>query len=143
VIRLAGAAGFEPANAGTKNRPPILWPTENDMEASGRSAPAQSAEAVRADGRRRHRLARLYDLPQGVPHEAARHEPVKRLIGEIKRRTDVVGIFPNGVAIIGLAGAILLGQDDEWAVQRALYMTLKTVCQLSDDPLITLPPLAV
>jgi putative transposase len=68
--------------------------------------------------------------------------PLERLNGEIKRRTDVVGIFPNEDAIIRLVGAILLEQNDEWAVQRARYITLESVAQLSDDPLVTLPAMA-
>src|SRR2546430_268923 len=68
--------------------------------------------------------------------------PLERLNGEIKRRTDVVGIFPNEDAITRLVGAILLEQNDEWAVQRARYMTLETIAPLSEDPLFKLPAAA-
>jgi transposase-like protein len=65
--------------------------------------------------------------------------PIERLNGEIKRRTAVVGIFPNEGAIIRLVGAILLEQNDEWAVQRTRYVTLETIAQVSDDPIPRLP----
>jgi putative transposase len=68
--------------------------------------------------------------------------PLERLNGEIKRRTDVVGIFPNEAAITRLVGAILLEQNDEWAVQRARYITLETIAPMSDDPFVSLPAVA-
>jgi transposase-like protein len=68
--------------------------------------------------------------------------PLERVNGEIKRRTEVVGIFPNEEAITRLVGAILLERNDEWAVQRARYMTLETIAPLSDDPIVSLPALA-
>ena len=77
-------------------------------------------------------------------HRAKLHStnPLERLNGEIKRRTGVVGIFPNEDAITRLVGALLLEQNDEWAVQRARYMTLETIGPLSDDPIAGLPAVA-
>src|SRR3712207_3342483 len=77
-------------------------------------------------------------------HRAKLHStnPIERLNGEIKRRTDVAGIFPNEAAIVRLIGAILLEQSDEWATQRARYMTLETIAPLSDTAPVTLPAVA-
>lgn len=68
--------------------------------------------------------------------------PIERLNGEIKRRTEVVGIFPNDDAIVRLVGALLLEQNDEWAVQRSRYLSLETIAAMSDDPLLSLPAAA-
>jgi putative transposase len=119
------------------------------------------AEAARAQWRRvadqiRPKLPKLASfLDEAEPdvlaymtfpaaHRAKLHStnPIERLNGEIKRRTDVVGIFPNEDAIVRLVGAILIEQNDEWAVQRARYMTLETIAPLSDDPTVSLPAVA-
>jgi len=98
-------------------------------------------------------LATLMDEAEGdvlaymsfpIQHRAKIHStnPIERLNGEIKRRSEVVGIFPNEAAVTRLIGAILLEQNDEWAVQRSRYMTLETIAPLSDDLAVSLPSLA-
>ena len=67
--------------------------------------------------------------------------PLERVNGEVKRSTDVVGIFPNEAAVVRLVGAILLEQNDEWAVQRR-YMSLETLAPVSDAPAVSLPAVA-
>jgi putative transposase len=78
------------------------------------------------------------DFP--ATHRAKLHStnPIERLNGEIKRRADVVGIFPNEAAVVRLVGALLLEQSDEWATQRARYMTLETIGAVSDTPAVSL-----
>ena len=58
--------------------------------------------------------------------------PLERLNAEIKRRTDVVGIFPNEAAITRLVGALLLEHNDEWQLQRR-YLQLEGLQALTDN----------
>jgi transposase-like protein len=71
--------------------------------------------------------------------------PLERLNKEVKRRADVVGIFPNEASITRLIGAVLLEQNDEWLLQHR-YMQIEGMAELT-PPLIDadpakLPPLA-
>jgi putative transposase len=64
--------------------------------------------------------------------------PLERVNGEVKRRADVVGIFPNEAAVTRLVGAILLEQNDEWAIQRR-YLSLETFTAMDDGGAVRLP----
>jgi putative transposase len=89
-----------------------------------------------------HDVLAYMTFPRGLRVKLHSIDPIERLNGEIRRRTEVVGIFPNDDAIVRLVGALLLEQNDEWAVRRARYMTLETISRMSDDPLIGLPAVA-
>ena len=63
-------------------------------------------------------------FPREVRRQIWGDNPRERLSKEVRRRTGVAGIFPGRDAIIRLAGAVLAGQDDEWAGSRR-YMGLE------------------
>lgn len=109
---------------------------------------AARAEWKAVAGRLRDRFPKLADLMEDAENDVLAHmafpkehwpqlhstNPLERLNGEIKRRTDVVAIFPNEGAVVRLIGAMLLEQNDEWAASRARYMSLEKLSQISDDP---------
>jgi hypothetical protein len=98
---------------------------------------------------------RLLDQPLGHVSNAfaamledALADVFARIVGQpdvmgLFRPVDAVGIFPNEEAITRLIGAILLEQNDEWAVQRSRYITLESMAPVGDNPLIGLPAVAV
>jgi putative transposase len=78
-----------------------------------------------------HEVLAYMDFPKAHWLQIHSTNPLERLNAEIKRRTKVVGIFPNEAAIVRLIGAMLEEQSDEWALQRR-YLQLEGLQSLSD-----------
>ena len=127
--------------------PPSLAPSSHrKIQATARTQWRQVADQMR---RTLPRLATFMDeadedvlpyLDFPPAHLVKLHStnPIERSNGAIKRRTNVVGIFPNEEAVVRMAGAILIGQNEKWAVQRVRYMTLATIAPLSNTQMVTL-----
>jgi putative transposase len=81
------------------------------------------------------------DYPEEHWAQIASTNPLERVNKEIKRRADVVGIFPNDEAVIRLVGALMLEQSDEWAVSRR-YFSLESLARLADTHPAELPAVA-
>jgi putative transposase len=78
-----------------------------------------------------HEVLAYMDFPRAHWLQIHSTNPLERLNAEIKRRTNVVGIFPNDRAVTRLVGALLLEQSDEWTLQRR-YLQLEGLQSLSD-----------
>jgi putative transposase len=142
------------AHAGPKQRPAVVAMLKTIFaQETADAARTQWAQVADAPRQRFPKLAELMDISRedvlaytAFPREhwpqIASTNPLERLNGEIKRRADVVGIFPNDRAVVRLVGALMLEQNDEWAVARR-YMTLESLSPMSDDPaVLRLPAVA-
>jgi transposase-like protein len=81
------------------------------------------------------------DFPREHWAQISSTNPLERVNREIKRRADVIGIFPNDEAIVRLVGALMLETNDEWTVARR-YMSLETLARVADNPNVRLPAVA-
>lgn len=79
-----------------------------------------------------HEVLTFMSFPKAHRVQIHSTNPLERLNAEVKRRTNVIGIFPNDQAIIRLVGAMMLEQNDEWSLQRR-YMQLEGLLSLSDN----------
>ena len=112
---------------------------------SGRAGQAARQERARAPARRSRRrcascsrhaeedLTAFYAFPREHWTKIRSTNPLERVNKEIGRRSDVVGIFPNDQAVIRLAGALLLEQNDEWLVQRR-YLSAESMALVLTEP---------
>jgi putative transposase len=89
-----------------------------------------------------HDVLAYMSFPKAHWSQIRSTNPLERLNREVKRRTNVVSIFPNEAAIERLVGALLLECNDEWAVSRR-YMSLETMAGLSDDTAVRPPAIPV
>ena len=131
------------ACVGKKDRPIVTAALRTAFDQDTLKASKEHwAKLIEAFEPRHHKLAELMRRAEddvlaykSFPrdHRAKIHStnPLERLNKEIKRRTNVVGIFPNEAAVTRLVGALMLEQNDEWAITRR-HMTLETVTAICD-----------
>ena len=100
------------------------------VEALGERFPAVTHLLLEAEGE----ILTFYDFPLEHRRQIYSTNPLERLNKELKRRSAVVGIFPNRVAVLRLFGTLLAEQNDEWLVAGHRYMSEMSLRKLFMQP---------
>ncbi len=141
------------AHAAPKQRPAVIAMIKTIFaQETAESAHQQWEQVADALGEKVPKLADMMDasredvlaymsFPKDHWAQIASTNPLERVNKEIKRRADAIGILPNNTAVVRLVGALMLEQNDEWAVSRR-YMTLETLGAVSHNPIVSLPAMA-
>ena len=144
--RLGPCSGKEPRGRGSD--------AEDDLRLRQTKAEAEKQGGIVADAPREKqpKLGALMDacrddvlasmsFPREHWAQIASTNPLERVNRKVKRRSGVIGIFPNNGALVRRAGALMLETHDEWAVARR-YMSLGTLARVTDNPNVRLPAVA-
>lgn len=87
----------------------------------------------------REQITAFADFPEAHWRKIWSTNPLERLNREVKRRTDVVGIFPNPAALHRLTACVLIEAHDEWAVAERRYLSEASMSQLTPPPPTAIP----
>ena len=145
LAALPGALHAQRAGPRSRRPPPRWSPPRSARSSPNPTPPTSAPSSTRSPHARRQfpDVAAMLDdaaedllaftgFPQAHWRKIWSTNPLERLNGEIKRRTNVVGIFPNDAAVARLVTAVVVETHDEWAVAERRYLSEESMAKLYD-----------